>query len=145
MALYGSVKRKTRGKFRFANNERSGTDFPKIRKSKISKAANSHPEGVFMFGAQLASVSPNLTQMLEKFIFNRMSARQQVNYLKKKGVILGTRVKDGRRMYIYMLRDLFIEVLYENDNTDREAEKVSILEGLDNLNRYLEKEFKASF
>ena len=74
-----------------------------------------------------------------------MTARQQVNYLRKKGIILGTRTKEGRKIHIYMLKDLFIEVLYQNDNADLEAEKVSILEGLDNLNSYLEKEFRASF
>ncbi len=83
--------------------------------------------------------------MFEKFIFHRMSARQQVNYLKKKGIILGTRAKEGRKIYIYMLKDLFIEVLYQNDDADNEPEKVSTLEGLDNLNSYLEKEFRASF
>lgn len=59
--------------------------------------------------------------------------------------MLGTRVKNGRRIYIYMLRDLFIEVLYKNDNTDNEAERLNMLRGLNNLNEYLEKEFKASF
>ena len=74
-----------------------------------------------------------------------MTARQQVNYLRKKGIILGTRTKEGRKIHIYMLKDLFIEVLYQNDNADLEAEKVSILEGLDNLNSYLDKEFRESF
>ena len=83
--------------------------------------------------------------MFEKFIFNRMSTRQQISYLRKKGIVLGTRAKDGRKVYIYMLKDLFIEVLYQNDNADQDAEKIRILEGLDNLNRYLEKEFRASF
>jgi hypothetical protein len=93
----------------------------------------------------LAAVTETAARMFEKFIFNRMTARQQVNYLRKKGIILGTRTKEGRKIHIYMLKDLFIEVLYQNDNADLEAEKVSILEGLDNLNSYLEKEFRASF
>lgn len=83
--------------------------------------------------------------MLLRFIFSRMSLQKQVNYLKKKGLILGTRVKSGRKVYIYMLQDLFIEVIYKNDNTDDEAEHLTKLHGLHNLNEYLEKEFKASF
>jgi hypothetical protein len=59
--------------------------------------------------------------------------------------MLGTRLKDGRRIYIYMLRDLFIEVLFKNDNVNENAERLNMLEGLNNLNEYLEKEFKASF
>lgn len=74
-----------------------------------------------------------------------MSLQKQVNFLKKRGIMLGTRLKDGRRIYIYMLRDLFVEVLFKNDNVNDNAERVNMLEGLNSLNEYLEKEFKASF
>jgi hypothetical protein len=74
-----------------------------------------------------------------------MSLQKQVAFLKKKGIMLGTRLKDGRRIYIYMLRDLFVEVTYKNDSIDNEAETLNMLRGLDNLNDYLEREFKASF
>ncbi len=83
--------------------------------------------------------------MFTSFFFSRMNPRQQIKMLRRKGIILGTRVKDGRKVYIYMLKDLFAEVLYKNDNADDEAEKISILRGLDNLNNYLENEFRASF
>lgn len=82
--------------------------------------------------------------MFSRFLFNRMSLVNKVGYLKKKGVMLGTRLKDGRRMYIYMFSELFIEVLYKNDNQNNEPERLTILKGLDNLNQYLEKEFKGS-
>lgn len=74
-----------------------------------------------------------------------MSLQKQVNFLKKRGIMLGTRLKDGRRIYIYMLRDLFVEVLFKNDNVNDNAERLNMLEGLNSLNEYLEKEFKASF
>jgi hypothetical protein len=74
-----------------------------------------------------------------------MSLQKQIRYLKKKGVALGTRAKNGRKIYIYMLRDLFIEVLYKDDNPDNEPEKLNMLHGLNNLNEYLEREFKTSF
>jgi hypothetical protein len=83
--------------------------------------------------------------MFTRFLFNRMTLRQQVSYLKRKGVVLGTRLKDGRKIYIYMLKDLFIEVMFENDDVDNEPEKLIVLRGLDNLNNHLEKEFKTSF
>jgi hypothetical protein len=83
--------------------------------------------------------------MFFKFFFDRMSLQKKVNYLKKKGIMLGTRVKDGRKIHIYMLRDLFIEVIFQNDSMDNEAESLNTLRGLENLNEYLEKEFKASF
>lgn len=59
--------------------------------------------------------------------------------------MLGTRMKDGRAIHIYMLKDLFVEVIFKGDNIENEAESLNIVRGLDNLNEYLEKEFRASF
>jgi hypothetical protein len=83
--------------------------------------------------------------MLLRFFFSRLSLEKQVSYLKRKGIALGTRLKGGRKIYIYMLSDLFIEVLYKNDNADDAPEKLNMLRGLTSLNEYLEKEFKTSF
>lgn len=83
--------------------------------------------------------------MLLKFIFKQFSINRQVNFLKKKAIVLGTRVKDGRKIHIYMFRSLFVEVIYKNDDIDDQPEKVNLLSGLKSLNSYLEKEFKASF
>jgi hypothetical protein len=83
--------------------------------------------------------------MILKFIFKQFSLQSQVNFLKKRGIVLGTRLKDGRRIHIYMFRNLFVEVLYKNDNTEEAAEKINMLTGLKSLNSYLEKEFKTSF
>jgi hypothetical protein len=83
--------------------------------------------------------------MILQFFFKRLSVEKQVEYLKKKGIALGTRVKNGRKIYIYMLRDLFVEVLYKNDNTEDAPEKLNMMKGLKNLNEYLENEFRATF
>jgi hypothetical protein len=83
--------------------------------------------------------------MILKFFFKHLSIHKQINYLKKNGILLGTRLKDGRKIYIYMLRDLFVEVVFKDDSTSQEAEKLNMLNGLKNLNNYLEKEFKTSF
>jgi len=83
--------------------------------------------------------------MILQFFFRRLSVEKQVLYLKKKGVALGTRAKNGRKIYIYMLRNLFVEVIYKNDNAEEAPEKINMLRGLKNLNDYLENEFKTSF
>ena len=83
--------------------------------------------------------------MFLKFFFTHLSVQKQVEYLKKRGIILGTRVKNGRKIYIYMLTNLFVEVLYKNDNTEEQPEKLTTLAGLKNLNDYLENEFRTSF
>lgn len=83
--------------------------------------------------------------MILRFIFQQLSLQTKVNFLKRKGIMLGTRLKNGRRIYIYMLRDLFVEVLYKNDNATDLPENLNMVRGLNNLNDYLEKEFKSSF
>jgi hypothetical protein len=83
--------------------------------------------------------------MLYQFFFRQLPMHQQVNYLQNKGVSLGSRIKDGRRIYVYMIRNLFVEVLYVNDNVSEAAEQVHMLRGLKNLNSYLEQEFRSTF
>jgi hypothetical protein len=83
--------------------------------------------------------------MILQFFFRQLSAETQVSYLQKNGVSLGSRAKNGRRVYVYMLRNLFVEVMYENDDVNDTPEKVNLLRGLKNLNAYLENEFRASF
>jgi hypothetical protein len=83
--------------------------------------------------------------MILQFFFRQMTLSQKVNYLHAKGVSLGTRIKDGRKMHMYMVRSLFVEVVYKNDDESASAEKVHILRGLKNLNNYLEREFKTTF
>ena len=83
--------------------------------------------------------------MILKFFFKQLSVQKQIDYLKKKGVMIGTRTKNSRKVYTYMLRDLFVEVVYKDDNANESPEKVNMLTGLKNLNSYLEREFKASF
>ena len=83
--------------------------------------------------------------MLLKFFFKNLPLSKQVSYLKKRGIGLGTRMKDGRKIYIYMLRDLFVEVLYVNDNSESPAEQLNVISGVLNLNKHLENEFRKTF
>ncbi len=54
--------------------------------------------------------------MFFRFFFNRLSVKKQVQTLKKRGTFLGTREKDSRKVYIYMLTNLFVEVIYKIDD-----------------------------
>jgi hypothetical protein len=101
----------------------------------------------YSLGAGLALIPSKQTckDMIRKFIFSHLSMHRQISYLKGKGIGLGTRLKDGRKIHLYMLNDLFVEVMYKNDNVDDAPEKVNLISGLMNLNKYLEKDFRASF
>lgn len=83
--------------------------------------------------------------MLFKFFLERLSLPRQVEFMKKRGIILGTRSKNGRQVFIYMFNELFAEVLFENDNPEEPAERLIFLAGLDKLNAHLEKETKSGY
>ncbi len=65
--------------------------------------------------------------------------------MKRKGIVLGTRMKDGRQSYLYMVNNLFAEILYEDDNPRLQVETLVVLDGLDRLNLYLEKDLRARY
>jgi hypothetical protein len=83
--------------------------------------------------------------MLFRFAFKYFSINKRIEVLKEKGILLGTRLSSNRKVYLYMLHDFFIEVLYTADDLDLQPEKIQTFSNLDNLNSYLEKEFRTAF
>ena len=80
--------------------------------------------------------------MITKFLFKRLSVTSQANFMKKRGISLGSRWKDGRYIYMYMVRDLFVEILFEHDNIEHAPETVTVISGLDEFNKRLESEIR---
>jgi hypothetical protein len=83
--------------------------------------------------------------MLLKFLFTRMGFFQQINFMKKRGILLGTRCKNGRQIFIYMFRNLFAEIRFLKDNPEEKAEDLTLITGLKSLNSYLEKDVRAQY
>ncbi len=83
--------------------------------------------------------------MFFKLFYRRWPLPKQVDFLKRKAILIGSRTREKRKIFIYMYKDMFAEVLFQNDDPHNEAESVSIVKGLKNLNEYLENEFKATF
>jgi hypothetical protein len=77
--------------------------------------------------------------------FKQWSLHKKVAFLKKKGVLIGSRTKDARKVFIYMYQDHFAEVFFQNDDPESDIENANIVKGLENLNTHLEKEFKTTF
>ena len=77
--------------------------------------------------------------MLLKLIFKRLPAKKQADIMIRRGIVLGTHKKDGRQAYLYMVNNLFAEILYENDNPLMKVERLVLLDGLNKLNRQREK------
>ena len=83
--------------------------------------------------------------MFVKWLFKYFSESNKIIYLRKKGIMLGSRVSQGRKVYIYMLQDFFVEVVFQQDNMQLNPERLETFSSLNNLNSYLEREFRTAF
>lgn len=64
--------------------------------------------------------------------------------MKKKGIMLASRKREGRQVYIYMFRDLFAEIIFKDDDPEKEAESLLLINGLKKLNQHLEDETRSA-
>ncbi|HLZ17156.1 MAG TPA: hypothetical protein VKQ08_08950 [Cyclobacteriaceae bacterium] len=80
-----------------------------------------------------------------KWGFKYFSLTKQLDYLRKHGVMLGSRMRNNRKVFLYMVKSTFVEVMYKNDSIEKEAERLEVFNNLNHLNQYLENEFKTSF
>ena len=64
--------------------------------------------------------------------------------MKKRGIMLASRKREGRQVYIYMYRDLFAEIIFKEDDPEKEAESLLLINGLKKLNQHLENETKSA-
>jgi hypothetical protein len=83
--------------------------------------------------------------MIDRLLFRLMSVRKKINYLREQGTILGTRLKNGRKAYLYIVKDFCAEVIFQNDNAERTAEQVTTFSNVKEFNSYLEREFRSRF
>lgn len=83
--------------------------------------------------------------MFFKLFFKHLSESKKLNYVREHGVMIGTRMRDERKIFLYMIKDYFVEVVYKDDNMDEAAERLGMSNSLSGLNSYLEREFKAAF
>jgi hypothetical protein len=83
--------------------------------------------------------------MFFKLFFKHLSESKKLNYVREHGVMIGTRMRDERKIFLYMIKDFFVEVVYKDDNMDEAAERLGMFNSLSGLNSYLEREFKTAF
>lgn len=83
--------------------------------------------------------------MIGRMFFKFLSESKQMAYLQEKGTVLGTRIKNGRKAYMYMLADFCVEVIFQQDNQDLRPERVTTFSNVREFNSYLEREFKTTF
>ncbi|HEV8515355.1 MAG TPA: hypothetical protein VGQ59_18860 [Cyclobacteriaceae bacterium] len=82
---------------------------------------------------------------LFKWGFKYFSLTKQLEYLREHGIMLGSRMRNDRKVFLYMVKNTFVEVMYKNDSIDNEAERLEVFSNLNHLNQYLESEFRTAF
>ncbi len=83
--------------------------------------------------------------MIDRLLFKLMSLRRKINYLRNQGTVIGTRLKNGRKAYLYIIKDFCAEVIFQKDNADLSAEKIITFDNVKEFNNYLEREFRSNF
>jgi hypothetical protein len=80
-----------------------------------------------------------------KIGFRFLADKRKLEMLREKGIMLGSRWRNERRVYLYMVKDFFVEVMYLKDDIDLDPERISTFSSLDNLTAYLERDFHTAF
>jgi hypothetical protein len=82
--------------------------------------------------------------MFGRMVFKYLSESNQINRLKERGIVLGTRFKNGKKVHLYLLEDFCVEVIYAN-REETSLESIKTFATVQKFNSYLENEFKTSF
>jgi hypothetical protein len=83
--------------------------------------------------------------MFFRLTFKHFSEGKKLKEIRERGILLGSRSTHGRKVFLYMIRDVFAEVLYAEDDIDAQPEKIEVFSNLHHLNHYLEREFRTAF
>ena len=80
-----------------------------------------------------------------KMGFKFLADSKKFEMLREKGIMLGSRWRNERRVYLYMVKDFFVEVMYSQDDIDLQPERINTFSNLDNLNAYLERDIRTAY
>lgn len=81
--------------------------------------------------------------MFMNILFSCLTLSQQVSLIRKCGILLGTRKREGRIVYTYMYRNLFAEIIYQDDDPNESAESFIVITSLRKLADHFKKEIKS--
>jgi hypothetical protein len=79
--------------------------------------------------------------MFFRLYFKNLSESKKIAYLRANGSAIGERNRHG--IFVYLVKDFFVEVIYKNDNLENESESLITFPTLKALNSYLERDFMA--
>ena len=83
--------------------------------------------------------------MWPKWLKGNLSNQKIIEMVKVEGSLVGERQQGERKVFIYLLKDFFVQIMFKGDNPIDEVEHMLTFPTLDQLNAHLEKEFRTAF
>lgn len=83
--------------------------------------------------------------MWPKWLKGSLTNQKIIEMVKVEGSLVGERQKGSRKVFIYLLKDFFVQIMFKEDNPIEEVEHLLTFSTLDKLNAHLEKEFRTAF
>lgn len=104
-------------------------------------------EGSFLFSLAINHLITKIMwpKWVSKLVFGEASRERLIKLVKEEGNLVGERERNGRKVYTYLLKDFFVQVMFRSDHPSGDVEYLEKFEDLIQLNRHLEKEFKSAF
>ena len=76
--------------------------------------------------------------MLYKLLFKNLAPDKKEKHIREHGVSLGSRYNGERTVFLFMIKEFFIEVTYQNDDQETgNIEQIKIFSNHKELNQYL--------
>jgi hypothetical protein len=82
---------------------------------------------------------------VSKLVFGEASREKLMELVKEEGTLVGEREHKGRKVFTYLLKDFFVQVMFQSDHPSGDIEYLEKFEDLIQFNMHLEKEFKSAF
>lgn len=79
---------------------------------------------------------------IKRWLFRWLSNQQKLRLLLDEGTVLGMRNKNGRIAYLYMFHNWCIEVIFQDDRPENQAENIFVFASAKQFNQYLEQELR---
>ena len=83
--------------------------------------------------------------MFDQFVFRYASKRNKAKSIADSGTLMGIRDRNGRKVFLIMVKTFFVEAFYVNDDADGELESFNVIGNIGLFNSYMEKEFRAAY
>jgi hypothetical protein len=83
--------------------------------------------------------------MFDQFVFRYASQKNKAKTIAEAGTLMGVRERNGRKIFLIMVKTFFIEAFYVNDDADGELESFNVIGNISLFNSYMEKAFKAAY